>query len=107
MSERTPETALFDLALYLICCSRLALEENVGLGSFRLLEGAARLIAATRELGLPADPFLGGELRAIDEVKPQVMWDMERYVTELDELQSRFVAEALRRNIAVDTEIAP
>ena len=105
MSERTPEAALFDLALYLICCSRLALEENVGLGSFRLIEGAARLIAATRELGLPGDPFLDSELPAIDEVKLQVMWDMERYVAELDELQSRFVAEARRRNLAVDTGI--
>ena len=106
MSGRTAENTLFELALYLVCCSRLALEENVGLGSFRLLEGAARLIAATGELGVPLDPFLAGELPAIESDKLQVMWDMERYTASLEEIQSRFVGEARRRNIAIDTEIA-
>lgn len=107
MSERTPESALFELALYLVCCSRLALVENVGLGSFRLLEGAARLIAAARELGVPVDPLLDGELPAIDTDKLQAMWDMERYTASLDAIQSHFVAEARLRNIAVDTELTP
>ena len=105
MSERTPEAALFDLALYLICSSRLALEENVGLGSFRLLDGADRLIAAARELGVPVDPFLERELPTIAAEKLQVMWDMEHYTASLDAMQARFVAEARRRNIAVAAEI--
>ena len=105
MSERAPEAALFDLALYLVCSARLALEENVGLGSFRLLDGADRLIAAARELGVPVDSFLEQELPTIAAEKLQVMWDMERYTAELDAIQSRFVAEARRRNLAVDPGI--
>lgn len=100
MSERTPEKALFDLALYLVCCARLAVEENVGLGSFRLVEGASRLIAAAGELGVPVDGFLEEQRAAIDADKVQVMWSMDAYVSALDEIQTRFVAEAKRRNAA-------
>ncbi len=103
MSERTSEKTLFDLALYLVCCARLAVEENVGLGSFRLVEGASRLIAAAGELGVPTDPFLAKQVTRIDTDKLQVMWSMDAYVAALDEIQTAFVVEAKRRNAAEAT----
>jgi hypothetical protein len=39
VTDRTPETTLFELALYLVACARLAVDENSGLASFRLIEG--------------------------------------------------------------------
>jgi len=98
MTERTPEKALFDLALYLVACSRLAVDENLGMASFRLIEGASRLIAASEELGIEPDPFLTAELPRIDQEKLSSMHDMPGYVAALDEIQARFVAEAKRRN---------
>ena len=46
-SESTAPETLFDLALYLVCSARLALDENLGLASFRLTEAASRLIASS------------------------------------------------------------
>jgi hypothetical protein len=98
MTERTPETALFDLALYLVCCARLSVDENLGMASFRLIEGASRLIASGPELGVKADPFLAAELAEIDREKLRTMHDLAGYVEALDEIQARFVSEAKRRN---------
>jgi hypothetical protein len=98
MTERTPQKTLFDLALYLIACSRLAVDENLGMASFRLIEGASRLIAASEDLGIEPDPFLVAELPTIDEEKLRSMHDVPGYVAALDEIQARFVAEAKRRN---------
>ena len=95
---RSPETALFDLAVYLVACSRLALEENLGLASFRLIEGASRLIASAAELGVPADPFLQELQPFLDAEKLKVMHDLAGYTEALEVLQARFVDEALRRN---------
>jgi hypothetical protein len=98
MTDRTPETALFDLALYLVSCARLAVDENVGMASFRLIEGASRLIAASGELGIEPDAFLSSQLTEIDREKLRTMHDLPGYVAALDEIQARFVAEAKRRN---------
>jgi hypothetical protein len=98
--SRNAESALFDLVLYHICCARLVFEENLGLASFRLLEGADRLIRAAEELGLEPDPFLVRQLESIEVDKLHVMHDVPRYTAALDELQAAFVAEAKRRNQA-------
>lgn len=101
MSDRTPETALFELALYLVACARLVVDENLGLASFRLIEASSRLIAAAPELGVPADTFLQAELPVLDTEKMRCMHDFEGYVGALEEIQARFVAEAKRRNLSV------
>jgi hypothetical protein len=98
MNDRSADAALFDLALYLVCCARLVVDENLGLASFRLAEGASRLIAAAEELGVPADSFLATEREAIDTAKLRVMHDLPGYVAAFDEIQARFVTEARRRN---------
>ena len=100
MTQRNPEDVLFELAVYLVTCARLALDENLGLASFRLIEGASRLIASASDLGLPHDAFLQAELPVIDREKMRVMHDLDGYIAALDELQARFVEEAKRRNVA-------
>jgi hypothetical protein len=97
VSDRTPETALFELALYLVACARLVVDENLGLASFRLTEAASRLIAAAPELGLDPDPFLEAERSVIDTEKLRCMHDLDGYVGAIEEIQARFVAEAKRR----------
>jgi hypothetical protein len=98
MTDREPQQALFDLALYLVCSARLAVEENLGLASFRLTEAASRLIAAAPALGVDAGEFLAGERETIDVEKLRVMHDLDGYVAALDGIQARFVAESKRRD---------
>ena len=98
--QDTPENVLFELAVYLVACARLAVDENLGLASFRLIEGASRLIASASALGLPNDAFLQSELPVIDREKLRVMHDLDGYVAALEEIQARFVEEAKRRNLA-------
>src|SRR3954470_608886 len=98
MSERNASEALFDLALYLVCSARLAVDEHLRLASFRLAEAASRLIAAAADLGVDAGDFLQREQAAIDVEKMKVMHDLPGYVAALDEIQARFVGETKRRN---------
>ena len=100
MNKSGPDAAVFDLALYLVCAARLALDENLGLASFRLIEGASRLLAAGHVLGVAEDPFLEETLATINEEKMRVMHDLDGYTAALDQLQTRFVEEAKRRNAA-------
>ena len=44
MSDDAP--SLFDVALYLVCSSRMALDETLPYASMRLLDGAGRLLQA-------------------------------------------------------------
>src|SRR6185436_3081018 len=106
VTDRTPETTLFELVLYLVACARLAVDENLGLASFRLIEGASRLIDAAADLGGPNDAFLTAELPVIDEEKLRVMHDLDGYVAALDEIQARFIEEAKRRNLASEPPTA-
>ena len=98
MSDRSPESALFELALYLVSCSRLAVDENLGMASFRLIEGASRLIDAAADLGVVPDAFLREQKSVIDTEKLRSMHDLDGYVAALDAIQARFVKEAKRRN---------
>jgi hypothetical protein len=86
----------FEVALYLICSSRNALDETLGYASMRLLDGAGRLTAATG--AAQPDPFLTEMLGRIDETKVKVMHDLAGYTAALEEIQSAFIAEAKRRN---------
>ena len=98
MTERSAADALFDLALYLVCSARLAVDENLGLASLRLTEAASRLIAAAADLGVDAGEFLEREKGVLDVEKMKVMHDVPGYVAALDEIQARFVAETKRRD---------
>jgi hypothetical protein len=95
MTEPAAPT-LFEVALYLICASRNALDETLGYASMRLLDGAGRLMAAAA--GAEPDPFLAELQPRIDAIKVKVMHDLDGYTAALEELQEAFVREAKRRN---------
>lgn len=97
---QTETRSLFDVALYLICSSRNALDETLPYASMRLLDGAGRLVEAAGEAQPGADPFLAAMREAIEETKVKVMHDLDGYTAALEGLQERFVREAMRRNTA-------
>ncbi len=86
---------LFEFVLYLVSCSRLSLEEPPIYGSFRLIEGASRLIAMLDPDG--NDAFLAGARRRIEEHKLAMVDRHEEYAAFLDDLLRDTVAEAKRR----------
>ena len=91
MSDDAP--TLFDVALFLICSSRLSLDETLPYASMRLLDGAGRLLQAA-----PDDAFFVAMRAAVEDTKVKVMHDLDGYTRALDELQERFVREAKARN---------
>jgi hypothetical protein len=91
MSDDAP--TLFDVALFLICSSRLSLDETLPYASMRLLDGAGRLLQAA-----PDDAFFVAMRAVVEDTKVKVMHDLDGYTRALDELQERFVREAKARN---------
>jgi hypothetical protein len=91
--------AVFDLVLYLVSCSRLALEEPTIYGSFRLLEAAARTIASFDPEG--TDDFLARQHESIEAGKLQVIERHAEYRAWLDDVLRVIVAEAKRRSAAM------
>jgi hypothetical protein len=85
---------LFDLVLYLVSCARLSLDEPVIYGSFRLVEGASRLID-----GETGDPFLLRCREEIEAEKLKMIDDPDGYRVFLDRLLREVAAEATRRNL--------
>ncbi len=97
MSDDAP--TLFEVALYLVCSSRLSLDETLPYASMRLLDGAGRLLQAAGD----DDPFFVAMREAVEEATVKVMHDVDGYVRALDELQERFVREAKARNTGTAT----
>lgn len=92
---------LFELALYLVSCSRMCFEEPVQYGSFRLIEGASRLIEAAASLtGAEADGFLREARAEIEREKLRMIDDVDGYREWLTAFVGRFAEEATRRNLA-------
>ena len=89
------DRGLFEFVLYLVSCSRLSIEEPPIYGSFRLIEGASRLIAMLDPEG--TDAFLAGARREIEEHKLLMVDRHEEYSAFLDDLLRDVVAEAKRR----------
>ncbi len=89
------DRGLFEFVLYLVSCSRLSLEEPPIYGSFRLIEGASRLIAMLDPDG--HDAFLAGARRRIEEHKLAMVDRHGEYTAFLDDLLRDTVAEAKRR----------
>jgi hypothetical protein len=90
--------SLFDVALYLVCSSRLSLDETLPYASMRLLEGARRLLQAA-----PDDAFSASVIAAMEETEVKVMHDVDGYTRALDALQDRFVREAKSRHTGTAT----
>jgi Family of unknown function (DUF6092) len=89
------DRGLFEFVLYLVSCSRLSLEEPPIYGSFRLIEGASRLIEMLDPEG--TDAFLSDARRRIEEHKLMMVDRHEEYTAFLDDLLRDVVAEARAR----------
>jgi hypothetical protein len=86
---------LLEFVLYLVSCSRLSLEEPPIYGSFRLIEGASRLIELLDPDG--TDEFLAAARVRIEEHKLMMVDRHEEYTAFLDDLLRDVVAQARAR----------
>ena len=99
MSEARHDDPLFEFILYLVTSARLSLDEKAIYGSFRLIEGASRLIEAADEIaGLDADDVLRAVRDSIDQNKARMMLDKGGYRAWLTDLAAELAAEAVRRS---------
>lgn len=103
MSGPTPADKLFELVAYFISCARLALDEPVIYGSFRLVEGVVRLTDAAEALDLELDDQILTARESIEREKLRMIDDHEGYRRWLDELLAEIAGEAARRNLQQPT----
>lgn len=100
MSEATRDDPLFDFVLYLITSARVSLDERAIYGSFRLIEGASRLIEAAEEIpGLQVDDFLRAKRNSIDRNKARMMLEKDGYRTWLTDLATELASESVKRSM--------
>jgi hypothetical protein len=101
LSGAPPGDSLFELILYLVSCSRLCLDEPPIYGSFRLIEGASRLIdAGAQGAAFDPDQLLLDCREEIEREKLRMIDDRDGYREWLDGLLQRMAAEATRRNLS-------
>ena len=100
MSEPKHDDPLFDFILYLVTSARISLDERAIYGSFRLLEGASRIIEAAEGMpGLEVDDFLRAQRNSIDRNKARMMLDKDGYRTWLTELATGLASESVKRKM--------
>lgn len=100
MSETRHDDPLFDFILYLITSARITLDERAIYGSFRLIEGASRLIEAAEEIpGLEVDDFLRSMRNSIDQNKARMMLEKDAYRTWLTDLATGLASESVKRSM--------
>lgn len=100
LSEQRTQAELFELVLYLVSCARLALDEPPIYGSFRLLEGASRLIGTAEEAwGSEVDAVLLRTRETIEREKLRMIEDHEGYKEAVDLLVRDLAADAARRAV--------
>ena len=100
MSEARHDDPLFDFILYLITSARTSLDERAIYGSFRLIEGAARLIEAAEEIpGLEVDDFLRATRNSIDRNKARMMLEKDAYQKWLTDLAAGLASESVKRSM--------
>ena len=99
MSETTHDDPLFEFILYLVTSARLSLDAKAIYGSFRLIEGAGRLIEAAEGIaGLDLDDFLRAKRDSIEQNKARMMLDKDGYRTWLTDLARELASEAVERS---------
>jgi hypothetical protein len=100
LSEQRTQADLFELVLYLVSCARLALDEPPIYGSFRLLEGASRLVATAEEVwDLEVDELLLRARETIEREKMRMIEDHEGYRQAVDLVVRDLSADAVRRTV--------
>ncbi len=101
MSRQPPEQEFFEFVVYLVSCARLTLDEPPVYGSFRLVEGASRLIEAARGWGIEVDEVLARTRESIEQGKLLMIDEHEAYERWLTDLLGELAAEATERNLKV------
>lgn len=100
VSEARHDDPLFDFILYLITSARTSLDERAIYGSYRLIEGASRLIETAEEIpGLDVDDFLRATRTSIDQNKTRMMLEKDAYRKWLTDLATRLASESVKRGI--------
>ena len=100
MSDGKPADPLFDFILYLVTSARLTLDERAIYGSFRLIEGASRLIEEAEDIaGFAPDTFLRARRESIDRNKGRMMLDKEGFREWLTDLAAEMASESVRRSL--------
>lgn len=103
MSDPKPADPFFDFILYLVTAARVSLDERAIYGSFRLIEGASRLIEALNGIpGYEPDEFLKDQRESIDQNKARMMLDEEGYRAWLTDLAAELASAAVRRSFQVE-----
>jgi hypothetical protein len=100
----TEEQAL-ELITFLVSSAEICLHEPIYYGTFRLIDGASRLMG----LMLENDPETSGEFLKnykdeIDANKTQMMWDRESYYEFLRHIPAKAAAELKRVRELADSE---
>ena len=99
MSEAKLDDPLFDFILYLVTSARVSLDERAIYGSFRLIEGASRLIEAAEEIpGLRVDDLLRATRNSIDRNKARMMLEKDAYRKWLTDLAAGLASESVKRS---------
>lgn len=99
MTRQVPERELFEFVLYLVSCARLCLDEPSIYGSFRLIEGASRLIEAAPGWGIDVDETLSRTRESIEGSKLLMIDEQDAYRRWLTDLLGKLSAEATDRNL--------
>ena len=100
MSDSRHDDPLFDFILYLITSARTSLDERAIYGSFRLIEGASRLIEAAEEIpDLEVDDFLRATRQSIDRNKARMMLEKDAYRAWLTDLATGLASESVKRSM--------
>jgi hypothetical protein len=103
LSDAIHTDPLFGFIVYLVSCARISLDEPALYGSFRLIEGASKLVTSFEETGVPCtDDFLVSVRDEIEREKLRMVDDHDGYTAWVDGLLRRVAAEATRRNLEVE-----
>jgi hypothetical protein len=102
MNERmvVPEDGLYEVLAFLLSSAHILVDEPHLYGTFRLIDGASRLIGFALQSGqLEDDQFLRELKDEVDEKKFLLMTDEEAYF-ELLERATRAMAREMKRRAA-------
>jgi hypothetical protein len=90
------EEAVYELLSFLVSSAQLCVTEPQMYGTFRLVDGASRMLGLALESGESDDEFLPEFKKFIDDHKLSMMTDEEGYIEFLHE-SSRLMARQMKR----------
>lgn len=103
MTDQTflTEEEMYELLSFLVSSAQLCVSEPKMYGTFRLIDGASRMLGFAIESGDSADEFLPEFKKFINDHKLSLMTDEEGYIEFLHEA-SRLMARQMKRRARED-----